>query len=798
MSEISKHSDVPHGPDGPERLATARFRDARAQFLADRSLTGRGWAAAMSGLVDGWLGELFAHATKEQRQGSEALALLAVGGYGRGELCPGSDVDVLLVHRGRRDVAEVAERLWYPAWDGGLPLGHAVRSLDETLDLASRDLDTATGLLTPRLIAGDALLATETADAALARWRKRGRQRVAELAQRVEDRQARSGEVAYLLEPDLKDGRGGQRDVHSLVWAELARPLHAEGDVARLDAAYDVLLEVRVELQRLTGRRGNVLALQYQDALAAALGDADADALMRRVSAAARAITWTADEAWDRARSWREGPGGSSGRERSLGPGVVLSDGVVHLETAADPAGDAGLALRAAAAAAARGTRIDRASLARLAESAAPPPEPWPDDVRESWIALLGAGRPAVAVIEALDQAGVWERFLPQWPRVRNRPQRNAYHRFTVDRHLIETAVDAAPLTDSVARPDLLLAGALLHDLGKGDPGDHVVAGVELARDAASRMGFDAADTEVLATLVRLHLLLPDTATRRDPSDPATAERVAAEVGSELVLDLLHALCIADSQATGPAAWSPWKAELIAELVARTRQVLTGGPPPVPPVQFPSPEQAALLAAGVVSIDASDDLLTVVAPDRPGLLARVAGTLALHGLDVLSANAVSTGERMALEEFKVGPAGVGSRDVGGEWTQRWPSVLDDLHRAIAGQLAVDARVKERARLYPPQPRVLGGPAPSVVIDNEASRGSTVVEVSAPDSVGLLYRLTRALAELDLDVHTAKVQTLGAQVVDAFYVVDAVGAKIDDPRYLAEIERAVMAVADPGG
>lgn len=757
------------------------FKAEREALIDAPDLSGRERCRALSDLVDAWLVERFLGATGD----GAGIALAATGGYGRRELAPQSDLDLLLLHDGKvTSVGQVADQLWYPIWDEGLKLGHAVRTPKETLSLAADDLDTATTLLQIRHLAGDAALTEHVGEQALAQWRKRPKKWLTELHQGVAARHAQYGEVAFLLEPDLKEGRGGLRDVHALHWAELVHPLLHGGDDAVLHRAYDTLLDVRVALHRHTGRAGDRLNLQDQDGVAALLGesgDGGADALMKRVAAAARTIGWVSDETWDRVESSLEGPRRrTAGRDRSLDEGVVLRDGEVHVSADASPADDPALVLRAAQAAAAHRTRIERSSLERLAAEVPLFPDPWPSGARDLLAGLLLTGVPAIGVLESLDHKGLLSRILPEWEPVRSRPQRNAYHRFTVDRHLCEAAVGAAALADRVGRPDLLVIGALLHDIGKGYPGDHTEVGQEIVATMATRMGYPPADVELLVLMVRHHLLLPDVATRRDLSDDATIERVADEVGSLEALELLAALTEADSIATGPAAWGDWKAGLVAQLTARTAFRLGGGGETDRVAPFPDVGQRELMAAGERAVRIDDHTITVVAPDRPGVFSRVAGVLALNGLDVLEAAAASE-NAMALSQFTVASSFGSAID--------WDRVEADLDRCLAGRLALSARLAERAKAYArpgPPPR-----APEVRFDNEATHRATIIEVHATDGIGVLNRITRALAELDLDIRTAKVQTLGDEVVDAFYVLDADGEKITDPDHQGEVRRALL-------
>ena len=752
----------------------------RAPLLADTTRTGKAWCEAHSDLVDGWLRALLAAATDDE----SGVALVAVGGYGRAELAPGSDIDVMLVHANRADIDDIANRVWYPIWDSGLHLGHSVQTAKQALGLASDDLDTATALLSARHVAGDSRLAAELGGDARVQWTKKAKRWLGALGERVDERHDTAGEVAFRLEPDLKDGRGGLRDVHALHWAEAAERVIADYDAVVLDAAYETLLRARVELQRITNRNNSLLTLQEQSPVAQALGLENSDELMKGIAEAARTIAWTSDETWRRIRYNARAPLSrmSLRRGRQLFPGIVLRDQELHVEPEVaqrDPL----TALKVAVAAAGEDCAIERESLELLATTPTPPAQ-WPPEARKLFVDLLLTGRPAIRVIEALDQRGVWAQLLPEWTPVRAKPQHNAYHRYTVDRHLLEATANAAVLVNRVKRPDLLVVGALMHDLGKGHPGDHTEVGIELVRGLAPRLGFDEEDTDTLVFLVEQHLLLPDVATRRDLDDPATIERVAAVVGSIERLELLAALTEADSIATGPAAWSPWKAHLLSELVERTESVLAGGEMIVVPARmFPSPEALAALAEPGQRITAEGDVLTVMTFDRPGLFSRVTGVLAMHGLDVLTAGVHTTESGRALEEFRVSDP---YRD-----ETPWSRVIADIERALDGRLAVHARVAERARTYGRQvynPLARGS---SVTIDNTASPHATVIDVETGDRIGVLYAIARALAELEVEVRSAKLQTLGVRVVDAFYVTDRRGNKIYDDDVLQEIERAIL-------
>ncbi|HZB33217.1 MAG TPA: [protein-PII] uridylyltransferase [Streptosporangiaceae bacterium] len=760
-------------PAAPRR-AGREFARTRAEFAAAR--------AARAGELDRWLTELL---------GAEPdVALIAVGSHARRELTPGGDLDLVLVHRGRADVGEVADRVWYPVWDSGTRLDHSVRTLQEARSVAQTDLKAMLGLLSARRVAGDPTLVDELRAAVLADWRTQARRRLADLAELTRARWDRQGELAFLLEPDLKDARGGLRDVH--VMQAVAASWVASAPDERVREAYGLLLDARHALHVTIGRAADRLLLQEQDAVARELGLLDADVLLRTVAEAARKITFAADQLWRQVDRFCA-PRRRRAERRPLADGVVEQDGEVVLARGADGADDPTLVLRAAAAAAQAGLPLAPATVQRLAERSGPLPVPWPAAAREALISLLGAGPSAIGVWEALDQAGVIVRLLPDWERVRNRPQRNPVHRFTVDRHLVECAAEAAALTREVARPDLLLVGGLLHDIGKGWPGDHSRSGAVVARDLGGRMGFAARDVDVLEALVRHHLLLPETATRRDLDDPVTIQTVAAAVGSRQVLELLAALAIADGNATGPAAWGSWKAGLVAELARRTDALLAGETPRQ--VLTPDPDHLTLArhGGGAVRVvgsrvagagsGASPLRVTVVAPDRTGLLWRAAGVLALHRLVVRTARGISTADGdTAVIEFTAVPEYGSPPD---------PAALEaDLRRMLADRLDVAKRLERRARSVRER-RGVEVPPPKVTIVDDASHTATVVEVRAHDRPGLLWRIGQALGACGLQVRTAQVDTLGAEAVDVFYVVDGQGARLTDVTTLRDVRLRVL-------
>jgi [protein-PII] uridylyltransferase len=767
-------------PDSSTRGWKYPVMTSRAEVIADLSLSGIAACNALSDVTDAWLTEIFNAATAGEKKRDD-IVLIAVGGYGRRELAPHSDLDILLVHKSVKNIGDIASKMWYPIWDAGIKLGHAVRTPKETIQLCSTDLDTATALVTARIIAGNQKLGDELISEASSSWKKNGRQWLVQLHRRIIERYAKDGEVAFLLEPNLKEGLGGLRDIHALQWAVDAGLELSSDDRRQLTRCNDILLRVRVALHRHVGRANEILRLEDQAPVAPMAGYATDDQLMAAIAEVGREVAWIADEAW----AQLDPPADRSPIAQPLAPGVHLLNGEIHLDDAVNVADDPTLLLRVATAAARLGARIDRASLNRLGESSPQWPDPWPAGASDDLVALLLEGEAAIPVLESLDQRNLLVRVLPEWASVRSKPQRNAFHRYTVDRHLWQTVANAAELVHRVVRPDLLVLAALFHDLGKGYPGDHTEVGIELFAEIGTRMGMSESDQRIISLLIEHHLLLADTATRRDLSDDATITMVAGHLQSTVVLDLLHALTQADSLATGPSAWSDWKAELVALLVERARHVLGGGDmTEVMWRLFPDASVLELMATGEIEIRTQPDRVTVVSPDKPGTFSRVAGVLSLYNMDVLGAEAHSDEQGMAASEFRVSSQH-GDID--------WEPIENNLRLALSGRLALDSRLADRAANARPRraTSALAPAAPTVRFDDSASSNATFLEVRAPDMVGVLHRITKAIADCGLDIRHARVLTLGNEVVDSFYVREPNGGRINDEAYKNEISRAIL-------
>jgi [protein-PII] uridylyltransferase len=768
-------------------------------------------------LVDAALRDLF-----ERAGAPPGTALAAVGGYGRSLLLPRSDIDLLVLHDGSDDeaVARLADGLLYPLWNAGFEVGHAVRTPQECEDACER-LDAGAAMLDIRRVAGDEGLVMDV-DARVESWARRDPGAFATAIREDAARRAeRFGSTGNLLEPDLKEGSGGWRDLHSisLVESAVGTRLEDAGLLRRrereaLAAAEEFLARTRSALHLETGKRGDRLVLDHQPAVARAMGFEDEprlisiDGLMRALFEHARQIEFVL-----RAVIHRSHEEGAPAASPPTTPARVLELLADEAEEGREPSA----------------ALLDSIDDLDLSEEVS-----WDGDVRRALGRLLRAGDRGAASLEILDRLGLLARFIPGWADVRCRPQRDPYHRFTVDAHLTDClramgrilsgeGADDDPVQAEAVKQvsdfEAVLMGALLHDIGKNGEGGHVPVGTRVVGSILDRMGVGSPAGDLVRFMVARHLLLPDTATRRDLSEEDLVLDVAAAVGTPERLAALYLLAKADAEATGPAAWTPWRRTLIHELVAKVQHVLERGEmgaqlaetltdrvdrlrdlleaEPAATVErflrgMPrayflnvEPAQAARHFATIAPSVGAREVRTVqfegirpgtyellvVAQDRSGLLSWIAGSLALAGLSILTAQVFTTEDGVASDLF----------EVEGVWEpavpeRRWREFRGMLRRAVDGSISLERRVDEKRRWYP-APKV---PAPvTVTFDNEASDFATVIEVAASDRLGLLYDITRTFAELGLDVHLAKVATYEGRVVDSFYVRDALGRKLTD-------------------
>jgi [protein-PII] uridylyltransferase len=786
-------------------------------------------------LVDAALIELYLQAGSGPR-----TALVAMGGYGRGTLAPASDIDLMIVHDGtdQEAVARLADHLLYPMWDAGLEVGHAVRTLKESSAAAAERLDSLASLLDARYLVGDEALSAQIASDPLAFARKDERAFARELRADADARHERYGSAAHLLEPELKLGAGGLRDIHCVGWLQLVvghgledLGLLTDRDRSALDSAEEFLTRVRSALQLDTGKRTDRLLLEEQPVIAEVMGFVDqprltaVDGLMRAVFEHARDVSYVFGAIFDRYLVDASSIAQSHTKFRNPEAALIALAEIAEREEAMPPASLAG-------------EHVDPALSAEV----------WSDQTRDAFLRILRSGDAGVAALETLDRLGVLAILLPEWAEVRCRPQRDPYHRFTVDAHLSQTLaemgrmLDAGDDDDPIERTaalaasdrDALLLGALLHDIGKVGEGSHVDVGARLAASALARMRLPAATAQLAEFMVAEHLLLPDTATRRDLSDDDLILSVAAKVGKPERLGALYLLAKADALATGPAAWTLWRSTLVAELVVRVqrtfdrgdmgqelaerltdridrlRDLLGSEPEPevdrfvwrMPRGYFLTVEPARMARhySTIASAVGANEVRTasatgtrpgtyellVVAVDRPGLLSWIAGALSLAGLSIRSAQIFTTEDGVAVDLFDV--VGAWEPEVGDD---RWRIFRRTLRGTIEGTVSISRRIQEQRRHYPAAP---SGMPVSIKVDDAASDFFTVIEVGAPDRVGLLYDITSALADLQLDVHLAKVATYTGRVVDSFYVQDPLGRKISDPAHVAEIEEAVRSRA----
>ena len=861
--------------------------DADRQLIAERD--GLACAQRLSALMDGVVriihetvtGELY---PAQNPSTGERLAVVATGGYGRGTLAPGSDVDLLFLLPYKQTAwgESVVEAMLYVLWDLKLKVGHATRSVEECIADAKADMTIRTALLEGRFLLGDEALYADLTQ----RFDKDLMQRSASefVEAKLKERDARvtrAGASRYLVEPNIKDGKGGLRDLNTLFWIakyvyrvreprELVKAgLFTDEEFRLFARCEEFLWRVRCHLHFLTGRAEERLTFDWQAQVAERIGFAGRHGLSA-VERFMKAYFLTAKDVGDltaivcaelEARQakhrpvldrvlgrWRRRRAGSldaddfvveNDRIRLRDDGAFERDPVnlIRLFWLADRHN---LPIHPDA------TRLATRSLKLVGQSVRDDAE-----ANELFLDILTSRNAPEVVLRRMNEAGVLGRFVPDFGRVVAMMQFNMYHHYTVDEHLIRSIgvladIDARrvekehPLShrivDTVQNRRALYVAMFLHDIAKGRPEDHSVAGAAIARKLGPRFGLDAAETDTAAWLVEHHLLMSTTAQSRDLSDAKTIESFARVVQTMERLKLLLILTIADIKAVGPGVWTGWKGELLRTLYYETEVVLSGGVSEIARldrvrraqaelretladwpaelfeayVQRHAPaywlkveasrrakharfvreaESAGRSVATAFATDAFRGVteLTVMSPDHPRLLAIVTGACAAAGGNIVDAQIFTTSDGTALDTIFLSRA----FDLDADELRRAERIALAIERALKGEVKI-AELVESRRPVKERPKTFYV-APEVIVDNSLSSRHTVLEIAGLDRPGLLYDLTTALGRLNLNIASAHIATFGEKAVDVFYVTDLTGTKVSHPSRQAAIRRALLDV-----
>ena len=805
------------------------------------------------------------------------LAVMALGGYGRGELNLQSDVDLMVIYEGELSpyVQRAMQELLYTLWDLGLQVGHSLRSLDDCVAMARTDFSSRTSMQEARFLAGDRRLFARFQRVLRENVYRRDFGKFLETTLTERDQRYRKfGASPYIGEPNVKESAGGLRDMHTAMWLGAAkfggrapRGVGGKGVVtpreqAAADAALTFLWRVRNELHFFSGHKNDVLGRDLQPRIAKNLGyendetSLGVERFMHDYYLHARVIHRVSRRLIARCQETlsRRGSAERRQRQQALADGLVFFDGALHLADR-DPR-----RLREDA------TRLMKVfwHLHRLGcelsldlERAVEDALHLVDDgfrrsplVRDLFLDVCRNWGRVAQTFSEMHEIGLLGRYLPEFGALTCLVQYDVYHRFSADQHSLfavehlealapgqsAESEGAALVFNEVEKPELLMLGMLLHDIGKAQGHGHVAKGIPLVRALTARMGLDPADAGAVEFLVAHHLTMSHVAQRRDIDDPKTVADFAATAGDPQRLRMLYLLTYADMRAVGPGVLTPWQARILHELYARALARLTGGRVARPNrTQLVGRLHAAvgedlelqavkahlamvtdrylastsvqrmaehlrmlrrLAGASVVTElfhhpDLGSSDLVVVTRDVPGLFALIAGTLAAHGVNIISAQIHTRADGIAIDTFQV------NDPLGETLTSkaRWTRLLDALRVVLTGEERVETLL-ERRRAAGRAPASAAGP-PKITLDNQLSDAATVLEVKCPDRLGLLYLITRTLSALGLDIASARIATEIDQAFDTFYVHDRQGRKLEAPETLARVREALAeALVEP--
>ena len=846
-------------------------RDA-LEKLWEQGLSGKSLLLSHSRLVDEFIAGCFTGADGAVH--GESVAIVALGGYGRQELFPYSDIDLMVLYGSdyHQQVRAIADAVLYPLWDSGMEVGHGVRTIDESLRHAAEDYFFQVALLDARLVVGSSELfgnlMTEFREKFVEGHRD---QFVEQMKDHRRRRRNRYGHHSYLLEPHIKEGKGGLRDIQAMVWTAkvvfgladieeiFSAGLLLEEEQRDFSASWEMLIRLRNRLHYVSRRKNDQLYLEQQIEMAEAFGYTGSSTVlavenfMRDVYRHLRVVAVTTDLFFDHVDEvlGLAGKGHVHVADKEVEKGVEIRNGRIHLilnqrQLEARPHVLMRLFLSAARTGLPLHHRTQKAVMANL--------DLVNDKIRlssrmsKAFLAILVEAENVFAVLETMLETGMLQAYIPEFAHIVTLAQHDVYHIYTVDRHSLQTIVELRNVAREqesvyrqIARPHVLFLAALLHDIGKGSGTEHCQKGAEIVTVVGRRMGFSADECKLLSFLVRYHLFIPENALRRDLNDVAFIQRCAETIGDLERLAMLYLLSIADSRATGPSAWSDWKATLMQEIFLRI---------------FPYLDFAGGQASGLVEIgqhveqgaewlreqvedmlhgevrplidlaSLSSDYITSFAPekvaghirlhrdnfrvlrqkslvfahdndgewevlvmssDRPGLLAKICGVVALNNLAVAKAQIFTWDDGTVVDVLDVRPVdGVGFDE------KDWESMNRDLDAAIAHRLDIGSKLyKKLSAGYGRRPELEAMITPRVIVDNHSSDVYSVIEVHSADLPGMLYRITQTLADFGMNIHRAYIATEVEQLIDVFYVLDARGQKLTDPDQQREIVHGLL-------
>lgn len=790
---------------------------------------------------------------------SPSVCLIAVGGYGRAELAPYSDIDLLILYAPSRhsELPPLAEQVLYPLWDLGLDVTCSSRSVDECLKMAQTDIKIKTSLMDSRYLDGEYDFFRNLYALFTKKVLHRNVKRFAEgLALETHLRRQKHQDPAYVLEPDLKEGEGGLRDFQVGRWVFRAKyrtdrldailfPDHSR----RLEKSVQFLWKVRNHLHLLTERRQDVLTFELQEKVAPMLGFSKGikgiEEMLQHYHLAAQAISTFSQEILDQVLS-EPSPIRKiifSFRRKKIDSYFTIVHGEIHLLDPSifkqDPSQLMVLFQHC---------QTYNAKLDLRTEEAITEALPFIDErfqtspkVNETFLSILKQGKKVDTLLMKMHEMGLLSRYIPEFAGIEGRVHYDLYHVYPIDRHTHLALEELMKLKEGVyqreyslltslmkelEKPEILFLSVLLHDIGKGREGHHALIGAEMANQIGKRMGLPFEDIGLLVFLIRHHLLMLETAFRRDLHDEQAISSFASEVQDPLRLKMLYLLTFADIKAVGPEAWTSWKNSLLMELFIKTSNYFDQGEKTK--VYFNKAEKMAhleqLVASNVLILyrehlpdrylatyppeeisshiqmaqNLTTELLvvkchrekeerqkvTICTKDRYGLFSKIAGAMFLNHLNILEAQIHTWGNGVALDTFYV-------EDQTGEIERRLEQSQKDLHEILSGKVSLHSLLSQKRESPFIQKKVVPKVPAEIRVNNQDSDFYTILEVTGEDQLGILYKITQALTDFGCNIHFARIATLGNRIMDVFYVQNEWGEKIEEREKIEYLKRLLL-------